>query len=143
MVIASNEPAMNIGRAPERIDRVKACISELHNLLERTETPLNSVDASSLERASELLYKIEKQHEHKRTGLFSELNPEDVFFSNAFLDLFASDAFREELDQLRQADGQSMSESDFSTLADSIRAFGIGLSNSHRELLIPGTENSD
>ena len=51
----------------------------------------------------------------------------DSQYSDAFLDYFTTNALLNDMDALRVEEASTMTDSDMTTLAESIRLFGLGL----------------
>lgn len=125
-----------------RLKKVALCVEAVETLVSRCNGTPNVVERDALERSKEQLRRVESQYTMRRRQQSGTTSEEDRIFGDRFLDTFTTDAFSDELDALRQAEGKNMTESDFATLADSIRSFGIGISAHHREILFADSSPS-
>lgn len=119
-----------------RLQRVFECVEAVETLVTRCSSAPNVVERIALGRSKEQLGRIDSQNIIRRHHESGKASEEDRAFGDDFLDLFTQEAFRQELDILRQVEGDKMTGSDFATLADSIRSFGIGIPEKNREYLL-------
>lgn len=119
-----------------RLQRVLECVEAVETLVTRCSGAPNVVERIALGRSKEQLGRIDSQYIMRRHHQSGKTSEEDRAFGDKFLDLFTADAFCQELDMLRQVEGDKMTASDFATLADSIRSFGIGIPEKNREYLV-------
>jgi len=121
---------------PDRWILAKNCLDSIRSSSTLSGRPFNHLEQTSLNRAEIQLQKLAaSRNENGRHGL-GELSADDSSFADRFLEFFSAEAFSVDLDALRQSEGSNMSESDFSTLADSINSFGLGMSSSDKEILV-------
>jgi hypothetical protein len=111
-------------------------VSKFIETIESSKTHIFSeVEKSALEKARQQLQRVEAARAQELNEQARMEQPANTEFADRFLDFFVSDAFQDDLDALRQREGTTMSDSDFATLADSIRSFGLGISEEQRFIL--------
>ena len=119
-----------------RLDAARSCLKEIKQSFIRSDITLSLAEKLALEKASAQLDKVALQRVDLSSAHSKKITPEDLSFSERFLDAFTGSVYVSELDNLRQTDGAEMSEGDFSTLADSIRNFGLFLSEKDRKAFL-------
>ena len=130
---SAEEPRNEIS---DRISLVSNCLKTIEASSQGSLEDMSPTEKSSLERAKRQLDKMQSLHRSREVIDELLLTPEDEMFADRFLEVFTTDAFREDLDTLRQTEGTNMSDSDFATLADSIKSLGLGMSQESRTLFL-------
>ena len=136
MVPQSNIPSSAPAKTEfsERLALVSDCLQSIEAACNNSDKSLNLTEKTALQRAKQQLEKLELNNRAKDVDPLASLSAEDEEFSQKFLDVFTSEAFSQDLDMLRQTEGENMSDSDFSTLADSIKSLGLGMTPENRKL---------
>jgi hypothetical protein len=136
MVPQSNMPSSAPAKTEfaERLALVSNCLQSIEATCNNSDKSLNLAEKTSLQRAKQQLEKLELNNRAKDVDPLASLSAEDEEFSLKFLEVFTSEAFSQDLDMLRQTEGENMSDSDFSTLADSIKSLGLGMTPENRKL---------
>ena len=133
---SENGTRASITSGPDRLALASECVANIRSHATVSGRDLNHLEQSALERAEAQLQKLVAQRSEKETNISATRSHEDAAFGDRFLEFFTSEAFSEDLDSLRQSEGSRMSESDFLTLAESIKTFGLGMSVPDKDALI-------
>ena len=125
-----------------RLQAARLCLDEIKNIFIASGAEPNLPEKVALERADARLNKVASQRRERESNISRVVSDEEKSFSETFLEAFTTRAFQQEIDDLRTTEGESMTEADFATLADSIRNFGLFLSQRDREAFAASLETS-
>ena len=125
-----------------RLQTVAAVIDLISSQFAEKDVTPTIAEKSSLEKAKSHMRRLIATHQANSAPTSATLSAEDDEFSDTFLDAFTTKAFRAEIDSIRVSEGDSMTESDMATLANSIRSFGLGLSEAERSMVLGSLSNT-
>ena len=134
-MVSDHTSPTNSPVVPDRFRLAVECVSAIRESAARSGRSLNHLEDTVLNRADAQLRKLSDSRRENELNQSCARSHGDELFCDRFLDFFSTEAFSEDLDALRQAEGSSMTEADFSTLADSIKSFGYGMTPSDRKVL--------
>lgn len=141
MVVISNDQETT-EVTDDRLGCVSSCLSSIAAFMESASPGATIGEKAAVERARVNLGRIARQRRSGRLGDSNERSLADTAFADSFLDSFTSRAFLSEMDSLRVSEGEKMTEAHMTTLAESIRWFGLGLSKADREVFMESSELS-
>jgi hypothetical protein len=118
----------------ERLVSVRNCLDIIESSIGSAENQASLAESHCLRKARSQLLKISAESQYRNRRSSKHRESEDNEFSDFFLDTFTTNSMLKEMDELRRAEGDQMTEGDLGTLAESIRNFGIELSHEEREL---------
>lgn len=116
-----------------RLTASVVCLTEINKFFEDSGKTPSLAEKIALQKAGSQFEKAAAHRKERACKTTQDQTSEDISFADSFLDAFSARAFSKEMDELRKNEGETMTEADFSTLANSIRNFGLFLSSQDRE----------
>ena len=129
--------------ADDKLRPLRECVDLIESAFKVSGTVPTITERASLQKARLNLAKLASAQQTREFTQSESLSEEDQRYSDFFLEAFTTKAFLAEMDALRIAEGESMTESDMLTLAESIRNFGLAASWDDRAIFEESTLSSD